>query len=131
MNRTPAAGEPLAYAGDLIVDSDYYFELAAVRLVVRENAVAFSFTGRDEYGDFEVDGTAPADGLGGFASSRGPVRYRGYERSDEARFRLTQVRLTPKGQKCFVEGFWFQYQRSWAFSGELDRLRGSARARAA
>jgi hypothetical protein len=118
----------ITFAGELTVEGDYYFELTADRLVVRDDAVAFSFVGRDEYGDFTVDGVAPSDGMGAFVSPRVPVRYKGYERADEASFRLTQVELTPKSARCAVEGFWFQYKRSWAFSGELNRLRGRRRA---
>jgi len=111
--------KPIAFVGDLDVE-DADFTLRADRLIVRSSEIAFHLSGRDEYGEFHIDGVAPLSKDGGFSSPELRLVYPGYEGRDHANILFNRVHMSPKSRRCEIEGVWLQYGDTWKFSGNLN-----------
>ena len=111
---------PPSYCGDLEVEDDSFF-LTATRLIVREGAISFHFSGKDKYGNFFIDGIAHRNEGGGYASDEIALVYPGYEAKDTSRISFLKVHTSDARKTCEVEGVWVQYGDTWKFWGELER----------
>ncbi|MEE9303642.1 MAG: hypothetical protein V3U84_07625 [Thiotrichaceae bacterium] len=98
------------YSGAFIVEDDV-FRLSAVRLIVREDELAFQLTGRDDgYGDFTTDGIAERTEQGFFMASENELRYVSYplEEGDKVSIKFDVVEPSKDSRICRIEALWVE-----------------------
>lgn len=110
------------YFGELeIKNEDNHFELEATRLIVRNEEIAFMFSGVDAWGEFRIEGIAMKTELGNFVAANIRLIYPQYVNEDLATIQFDIVKQLDKKNACHVEGRWKQYGDTWSFHGNLEK----------
>lgn len=126
MLNQKVVGKPLiSYKGEFKVE-DEDFPLSAERFILRDNEIAFSFVGSDEFGGFEIEGVATKSKYGDFfMAPKLPLKYLQYTSEDEASIKINLVKeyQGKKNNKCKVVGEWIQSGLLWKFTGTLKERR--------
>lgn len=99
--------QPLAYSGELIVEGRE-FDLYAERIVIRDEELAFMFSGSDENGDFKAEGIAKLSINGSYVTYKIRVVYIAFVSQDYATIQFDEIKLTPKKLSCKVKGKWLE-----------------------
>lgn len=111
-----------SYSGELEIENEDFY-LYADRLIVRDGAIAFMFSGSDEHGDFRIDGVAIQTIQENCVTSQIKLAYQKYISSDLASIQFDVISQTNKNLRCKVKGKWLQYGDTWSFSGNLRKFK--------
>jgi hypothetical protein len=107
------------YSGVIEVE-DGGFDLKANRLILRENQVAFDFSGSDEWGAFNIQGIAKMTESGFYMAPKLELIYPQYVNKDSASIKITAIDTATVSGKCKLRGSWLQANKEWRFSGLLS-----------
>ena len=110
----------MPYSGEVEVEDDV-FELRVERLIIREGEIAFVFRGKDESGEFRIEGRATKSVYGFYMAPKLPLFYSQYAGEDVASIKIDGIKeiTGKKKNKCEISGTWIQSGDSWGFTGEL------------